>query len=137
MSQSESAVVRPQTEGQIMERHKSAHSLVLGGSLIMLLSMVLVNLFNFAYSVFMARALGPAEFGHINAAIAALLIASCVSLAFQLVCAKFVARNATPGSKAWVFRLLHRKSWIASVALGAALFLAQGPVAAYLNLPDK
>jgi O-antigen/teichoic acid export membrane protein len=136
MPQSESAAVRPQAEGQIMERQKSAHRLVLGGSFIMLLSMVLVNLFNFAYNVFMARVLGPAEFGHINAAIAALLIASCVSLAFQLVCAKFVARNTTSGTRAWVFRLLHRKSWMASLALGAGLFLAQRPVSAYLNLPD-
>jgi O-antigen/teichoic acid export membrane protein len=30
---------------------------------------------------------------------------------------------------------LHRKSWMASLALGAGLFLAQRPVAAYLNLP--
>lgn len=120
-----------------MERHKSAHTLVLGGSFIMLLSMVLVNLFNFAYNVFMARVLGPAEFGHINAAVTVLLIASCVSLAFQLVCAKFLVRNATPGGRAWVFHSLLRKSWIASLALGAGLFLAQRPVAAYLNLPDK
>ena len=120
-----------------MERPRSAHRLVLGGSLIMLLSMVLVNLFNFAYNVFMARVLGPAEFGHINAAVAVLLIASCVSLAFQLVCAKFVARNAAPGGKAWVFQSLQRKSWMASLALGSALFLAQKPVAAYLNLPNS
>src|SRR5262249_20602243 len=60
----------------------------------------------------------------------------CVSLAFQLVCAKFVARNETPGSKAAVFRTLLGKAWMASLVLGAALFLAQKPIAEYLNLPS-
>jgi len=137
MSQSESAVARPHVKEPAQMRRPSAHRLVLGGSLVMLVSMGLVNLFNFAYNVFMARVLGPAEFGHINAAVTVLLIASCVSLAFQLVCVKFVSRNPSPASRAWVFQVLLRKSWIASLALGVGLFLAQQPAARYLNLPDK
>ncbi|HET6933770.1 MAG TPA: oligosaccharide flippase family protein [Candidatus Angelobacter sp.] len=123
--------------GQIRQlRSGGAHAVVLSGSLIMLVSMLLVNLFNFAYNVFMARKLGPSDFGHINAAVTMLLIASCVSLAFQLVCTKFIVRNATPETKAGVFHSLLGKSWIISLALGAGLFLAQKPVASYLNLPD-
>jgi O-antigen/teichoic acid export membrane protein len=114
----------------------SAHQIVLGGSLIMLISMMLVNCFNFAYNIAMARLLGPGEFGHINAAVTILLLASCVSLAFQLVCAKFVARNETAGGKAAVFRALLSKAWIASLLLGAMLFVAQKPIATYLNLPS-
>ena len=108
---------------------------VLSGSLIMLISMMLVNIFNFAYNIVMARWLGPAEFGHINAAVTLLLLASCVSLAFQLVCAKFVARNKSSGGKAAVVHTLLGKAWIASLGLAAALFVAQGPIARYLNLP--
>jgi O-antigen/teichoic acid export membrane protein len=115
---------------------RSVRSRVLGGSLIMLVSMMLVNLFNFAYNVVMARMLGPGEFGHINAAVTILLLASCVSLAFQLVCTKFVARNEAPGAKAGVVHTLLSKAWIASLTLGLALFLAQKPVARYLNLPN-
>jgi O-antigen/teichoic acid export membrane protein len=109
---------------------------MLSGSLIMLISMMLVNLFNFAYNIVMARWLGPGEFGHINAAVTILLLASCISLAFQLVCTKFVARNPAPGGKAAVFHALLGKAWIASMALGALLFAAQKPIATYLNLPS-
>jgi O-antigen/teichoic acid export membrane protein len=117
-------------------RPRSVRATVLSGSLIMLISMMLVNIFNFAYNVVMARMLGPAEFGHINAAVTLLLLASCVSLAFQLVCTKFVARNATPGGKAAVVHALLGRAWIASLALAAVLFLAQKPIAGYLNLPN-
>ena len=109
--------------------------MVLSGSVIMLISMMLVNLFNFAYNMVMARMLGPGEFGHINAAVTILLLTSCVSLAFQLVCTKFVARNETAGGKAAVIHALLSKAWIASLALGLILFVAQKPIANYLNLP--
>jgi O-antigen/teichoic acid export membrane protein len=121
------AEVRPQP---------SARSTMLNGSAIMLVAMMLVNVFNFAYNMVMARMLGPAAFGNINAAVTLLLLASCISLAFQLVCAKFVARNHSDSSKAAVVHSLLRKAWIASLALGAVLFLAQKPVATYLNVPS-
>lgn len=111
--------------------------MVLSGSVIMLASMMLVNIFNFAYNMVMARMLGPGEFGHINAAVTILLLSSCVSLAFQLVCTKFVARNETAGGKAAVVHALLGKAWIASLVLGGILFLAQKPVAGYLNLPSR
>lgn len=117
-------------------RSRSARSMVLSGSVIMLVSMMLVNIFNFAYNMFMARMLGPGEFGHINAAVTILLLTSCVSLAFQLVCTKFVARNETAGGKAAVIHNLLSKAWIASLALGVILFVAQKPIAGYLNLPS-
>src|SRR6185312_10463914 len=109
---------------------------VLGGSLVMLMSMMMVNGFNFAYNVFMARVLGPSEFGHINAAITILLLVSSVSLSFQLVCAKFVARNENFSAKSAVVKSLLGKAWIASLILAAILFAAQKPFAAYLNLPN-
>src|ERR1700739_216806 len=110
------AALRPQ---------RSASSTMLNGSAVMLVAMMLVNVFNFAYNVVIARMLGPAAFGHINAAVTMLLLASCISLAFQLVCAKFVARNHADSSKAAVVHSLLGKAWIASLALGAVLFLAQ------------
>jgi O-antigen/teichoic acid export membrane protein len=109
---------------------------VLGGSLVMLVSMLLVNGFNFGYNIFMARVLGPSEFGHINAAVTILLIASCASLAFQLVCAKFVARNDNAGARVSVIRSLLGNAWVVSLVLAALLFFAQKPIASYLNLPS-
>jgi O-antigen/teichoic acid export membrane protein len=140
MPQSESVVTLSRADaaatGAALPRARSTRSMVLSGSLIMLISMMLVNLFNFAYNVVMARMLGPGEFGHINAAVTILLLASCISLAFQLVCTKFVARNETPGGKAAVFHTLLKKAWVASLALAAVMFLAQRPIASYLNLPS-
>jgi O-antigen/teichoic acid export membrane protein len=122
-----SAAVRPQ---------RSDRSTMLNGSAIMLVAMMLVNIFNFAYNMVMARMLGPGAFGNINAAVTLLLLASCISLAFQLVCAKFVARNHADSSKAAVVHSLLGKAWMASLGLGAVLFLAQKPVATYLNVPS-
>jgi O-antigen/teichoic acid export membrane protein len=53
-----------------------------------------------------------------------------------LVCAKFVARNHADSSKAAVVHSLLGKAWMASLALGGVLFLAQKPVATYLNVPS-
>src|ERR1051326_4165495 len=108
MPQSESVVTFSRADAPVATAKPEIRSMrarVLSGSLIMLVSMMLVNLFNFAYNVVMARTLGPGEFGHINAAVTILLLASCISLAFQLVCTKFVARNEAPGAKAAVFQI--------------------------------
>jgi O-antigen/teichoic acid export membrane protein len=140
MPQTESAITLPPVDAPVAPSvelsQRSARSTMLNGSAIMLVAMMLVNVFNFAYNMVMARMLGPAAFGNINAAVTLLLLASCISLAFQLVCAKFVARNHSDSSKAAVVHSLLRKAWIASLALGAVLFLAQKPVATYLNVPS-
>src|SRR5579859_4541655 len=109
-SESVATFSRADAPGLVKPQARSVHARVLGGSLIMLVSMMLVNLFNFAYNIVMARMLGPGEFGHINAAVTLLLLASCISLAFQLVCTKFVARNEAPGAKAAVIHTLLGKA---------------------------
>ena len=140
MPQSESVITLTPAEAPVaapvVRPQRSARSTMLNGSAIMLVAMMLVNIFNFAYNMVMARMLGPAAFGNINAAVTLLLLASCISLAFQLVCAKFVARNHADSSKAAVVHSLLGKAWIASLGLGAVLFLAQKPVATYLNVPS-
>jgi len=118
-------------------RRKGPESKVLGGSIIMLASMTLVSALNFAYNVVMARMLGPSKFGHVTASVTLLMLASAVTLAFQLVCAKFVARNQAAGAKAGVYRSLRRKAWMVSLGLGGVLILAQKPMADYLRLPDS
>jgi O-antigen/teichoic acid export membrane protein len=117
-------------------RRRDPRSLVVNGSILMLLSTSLVSVLNFAYNVVMARMLGPSMFGHVTAMVTLLMLASCVTLAFQLVCAKFVARNDRPGAKAAVYRSLRGKSWMLSLVMGGALFVARVPMANYLHLPD-
>ena len=114
----------------------STHTRLLGGSLIMLIGSALVSILNFAYNVAVARLLGPAEFGHAAVAITLLMLVSALTLSFQLVCAKLVARNQVVEAKAAVYQALLRRSWKVGLALGTALMLASGAVARYLNLPS-
>jgi O-antigen/teichoic acid export membrane protein len=140
MPQSESVITLTPADATVaaaeVHPQRSDRSTMLNGSAVMLVAMMLVNIFNFAYNMVMARMLGPGAFGNINAAVTLLLLASCISLAFQLVCAKFVARNHADSSKAAVVHNLLGKAWMASLALGGVLFLAQKPVATYLNVPS-
>ncbi len=112
------------------------HTRLLGGSLIMLIGSALVSLLNFSYNVAVARLLGPAGFGHAAVAITLLMLVSAITLSFQLVCAKLVARNDSPQAKAAVYQRLIRRAWQVGMALGTALMLASGMVARYLNLPS-
>ena len=141
MPNSESAITFPSRNATIAQErataHKRAHALVLTGSLVMLLSSTTVSGINFATNVIMARLLGPSMFGQVAVATTLLMMASCITLAFQMVCAKFVARNETAGGKVAVYRGLLKNSWLVSLSLGLALFLAQGPVSRYLNVPSS
>jgi len=114
----------------------STQSRLLSGSLIMLLGSGVVSILNFAYNVAVARLLGPAEFGHAALAITLLMLVSGLTLSFQLVCAKLVARNESGEAKAAVYQALLRRAWHVGVAIGAVLMAASGPVARYLNLPS-
>lgn len=141
MSPPESIVTYPVREGRLATaatqlRKKESQARVLSGSIIMLLSTSLVSVLNFGFNVAMARMLGPAQFGHVTAAVTLLMLASAITLAFQLVCAKFVARNDALGEKISVYRSLLGKAWVVSVAVGAGLFTLQRPVAGYLHIPD-
>lgn len=118
-------------------RRKGSQSMVLGGSIIMLLSTSLVSVMNFLYNAVMARMLGPSRFGQVTVSVTLLMLASSVTLAFQLVCAKFVARNQTAGAQAGVYRSLLGRAWLVSLALAGTLFLTQKPIADYLRLPDS
>ena len=117
-------------------RSEPTHTRILGGSIIMLLGSVLVSVFNFGYNVAVARMLGPAAFGHAAAAGTLLMMVSAITLSFQLVCAKVIARSETPSSKASVYAALQRKSWIVGLLIGSGLVITSKWVADYLNLPS-
>jgi O-antigen/teichoic acid export membrane protein len=117
-------------------RTDKAHSVILGGSVIMLIGSGVVSAFNFGYNVAAARMLGPEGFGHASAAVTLLMLVSAITLSFQLVCAKFVARNETAGARQRVYRMLHRKAWFMGLLIAVSLAAAGRPIAHYLNLPS-
>ena len=109
---------------------------LLGGSLTLLAGSGLVGITNLVYNVATARLLGPTGFAHTTAVYTLLMLMSAITLTFQVVCAKYVANHDLPEEKAAVFTALHRRAWIAGVAIGLALFLFRRALAGYLNLPD-
>jgi O-antigen/teichoic acid export membrane protein len=115
---------------------KTLKSQLLGGSLTLLAGSGLVGVTNLLYNVVTARLLGPTGFAHATAVYTLLMLLSCITLAFQVVCAKYVARTDSAESRAQVFASLHKRAWIAGLGIGLVLFLFKGPLTAYLNLPD-
>src|SRR4051812_47866122 len=110
---------------------------VLTGSMVMLLGSGVVSAVNFGYNVIMARYLGPADFGQVSAIATLLMIASALTISFQLVCAKFVARNQTSWAKSHVYTSLLKRAWIGGLIAGSALLIFRKPLALLLRLPSE
>lgn len=110
---------------------------VLSGSAIMLVSSVFVGAMNLIYNFIVAHQLGADRFGHASVVYTLLMLLSSITLSFQLLCSKFVARSESAADKLSIYKLLHRWSWFCGIALGALLALASGGISGYLNLPAK
>lgn len=108
---------------------------VLSGSAIMLLSSVFVGGMNLIYNFAVAHKLGAGEFGHASAIYTLLMLLSSVTLSFQLVCSKYVAKSDSTNERVAIYRLLHRWAWAAGIAVALGLLLVRTQVTHYLNLP--
>jgi O-antigen/teichoic acid export membrane protein len=126
--------IAEQVQNAIQRRSQGTQGRIVSGSLTLLIGSALVSLLNLFYNVGVARLLGPVAFGEAAAVYTLLMLVSCITLSFQLVCAKFVARNETAGAKAAVYMGLRRRAWVFGIAIASLLILASGPVSAYLHL---
>src|SRR2546423_4975965 len=117
-------------------RAKALREKLLGGSLTLLAGSGLVGVTNLVYNVVTARLLGPTGFAHATAVYTLLMLASAITLSFQVVCAKYVASHETQDEKAAIFADLHLRAWVCGIALGLVLFVFKSVLMAYLNLPD-
>jgi O-antigen/teichoic acid export membrane protein len=115
---------------------RSLRDTILSGSMTLLLGSGLVSGINLIYNILLARSLGAAGFGHAVSIYTVLMLLSAVTLSFQFVCSKFVARNITLAAKAAVYQKLHRRSWQVGAVIGLTLAASSGIIAHYLNLPD-
>ncbi len=97
----------------------------------------LVGITNFVYNVATARMLGPTGFANVTAVYTLLMLMSAITLTFQVVCAKYVAKAEQPAEQSAVFTTLHRQAWLAGVGLALALFLFRSAIRQYLNLPGS
>ncbi len=123
--------------GASRTRGRALRQKLLGGSLTLLAGSGLVGVTNLVYNVATARLLGPVGFAHATAVYTLLMLASAITLSFQVVCAKYVATSESVEEKKAVFAALHLRSWIAGVGIGLFLFVFNRWITAYLNLPDQ
>ena len=112
----------------------TTHAKILNGSIILLIGSIAVSLANFGYNIGVARMLGPSDFSHAAAAVTILMLISAITLAFQLVCTKLVAKAEVVEAKAAVFQHLMKRAWIIGVGLGIFMLLTAKLLTAYLRL---
>jgi O-antigen/teichoic acid export membrane protein len=110
------------------------HAKILNGSIILLIGSVIVSAANFGYNIGVARMLGPSDFSHAAAAVTILMLISALTLSFQLVCTKLVAKAEVVEAKAAVFQQLMKRAWIIGFGLGVFMLLAAKLLTAYLRL---
>jgi O-antigen/teichoic acid export membrane protein len=96
---------------------------MLRGSVILLFSTGLVSATNLLYNIAIARGLGAAGFGHATAIYTLLMLLSAVTLAYQLVCSKLVAKSPDLAGKVTIYKDLLRRSWQTGLLLGAVIAL--------------
>jgi O-antigen/teichoic acid export membrane protein len=118
---------------RLLPQHAS-HAKILSGSIILLIGSIFVSLANFGYNIGVARMLGPADFSHAAAAVTILMLISAITLAFQLVCTKLVARADSTEAKAAVFQHLMKRAWIIGIGLGVFMLAANSILTVYLRL---
>jgi O-antigen/teichoic acid export membrane protein len=110
------------------------HARILNGSIVLLVGSIFVSLANFGYNIGVARMLGPSDFSHAAAAVTILMLISAITLSFQLVCTKLVAKADSTAAKAAVFQHLMKRSWVIGIGLGVFMLLASSALTSYLRL---
>jgi len=112
----------------------ASHAKILNGSIILLIGSVIVSAANFGYNIGVARMLGPADFSHAAAAVTILMLISAITLAFQLVGTKLIARADTVEAKAAAFQQLMKRAWVIGFGLGIFMLFAAKLLTSYLRL---
>jgi O-antigen/teichoic acid export membrane protein len=115
-------------------RFRPKPSRLLGGSLVMLAGSIMVSVLNFGYNMVVARMLGKELFSQAAAFVTLQLIVSAATLSMQMVCAKFVAKNATDEQKSFAYKSLLRRSWMIGISVGLVMALISRPSSTWLNM---
>ena len=118
------------------ENTKSLRARIVSGSVVLLSGSGLATAVNLGYNVAVARSLGPQGFGHATAVYTVLTLISAVTLSFQIVSTKFVAKQNSAASRDHAYRELHRGAWVCGLLVAAALVIFQVQISTYLNLPS-
>jgi len=94
------------------------------GSAILLCSTGLVAATNLLYNIWIARRLGAAGFGNASALYTLLMLLSAITLSFQIVTSKFIARSSETPMRAQIYARMLRRAWQAGLVV--AVLIAAG-----------
>ena len=118
----------------LTQKTKTLQARIVAGSIVLLSGSSLTTAINLAYNIVVARFIGPKGFGQATVVYTILTLISAVTLSFQIVAAKVVARQRSPEEGAGAYRGFHRGAWAVGILIALLLMLFQRPIADYLNL---
>lgn len=118
----------------LTQKTKTLQSRIVSGSLVLLSGSSLTTAINLAYNIVVARFIGPKGFGQATVVYTLLTLISAVTLSFQIVSAKVVARQSVPEDGAGAYRIFHRGAWAVGILIAVVLLMFQRSISDYLNL---
>ncbi|HEY3974149.1 MAG TPA: oligosaccharide flippase family protein [Candidatus Sulfotelmatobacter sp.] len=110
---------------------------VVRGSVILLVSSGMVAATNLLYNLLVARMLGASGFGHASALYTLLMMMSAVSLSFQIVASKFIARHSETLARTQIYATMLRRAWQAGLGIAVLIAAFSAYLASYFNLPQR
>ncbi len=108
---------------------------LLGGSVLLLVTLNVANALHFAFHIAMARLLGPAGYGALSALLAILYVLNVFAESVQTILARYASREPDPGRLHDLLRRALRKGGRATLAMTAVLLAAGIPLGIWLRIP--
>jgi O-antigen/teichoic acid export membrane protein len=108
---------------------------LLGGSVLLLVTLNAANALHFAFHIAMARMLGPAGYGALSALLAILYVLNVFAESVQTILARYASREPDPGRLHDLLRRALRKGGRATLAMTAVFLVAAVPLGRWLRIP--
>ena len=116
---------------------ESLRERIVKGSTILLISTGVVAATNLLYNILIARMLGAEGFGNASALYTLLMLLAAVTLSFQIVTSKFIARSTETSVRAEIYARMSRRAWQAGVGIGLLVAAGGTYLKSYFNLPAQ
>ncbi len=110
---------------------------VVRGSAILLVSTGLVAATNLFYNILLARKLGASSFGHASALYTLLMMVTAITLSFQIVTSKFIARSNDSVVRSKIYSTMLRRAWQVGAVVGLVILIGSAYLKTYFNLPAQ
>lgn len=108
---------------------------LLGGSVLLLVTLNVANALHFAFHIAMARMLGPAGYGALAALLAILYVLNVFAESVQTILARYASREPDPGRLHDLLRRALRKGGRATLAMTVVFLVAAVPLGRWLRIP--